>query len=97
MEKELLILRAEYDKQSAFRAACSLLRLKQSFYEQGDKSGKLLAWQIRQLETTTSITTILSNRNVVVDPIEINNAFIGYYKILYGTNNDINVQNLNRF
>lgn len=65
--------------QSASRAASSLLRLKQSFYEQGDKSGKLLAWQIKQLETKTAITTITSNGYVVVNPIEINEAFRDYY------------------
>ena len=43
MENDLLILRAEFDKFSAFRAAYSILRLKQSFYKQGDKLGKLLA------------------------------------------------------
>lgn len=39
LESELLILRAEYDQLSAFRAAYSLLRLKLTFYEQADKSG----------------------------------------------------------
>lgn len=74
-------MRSEYDKQYASRAASSLLRLKQSFYEQSDKSGKLLAWQkkTKQLETKTAITTIKSNGNVVVNPIEINEAFGDYY------------------
>ena len=96
LEKELLILRSEYDKNSAFKAASSLLRQKQSFNEQGDKSGKLLAWQIRQLETRTAITTITSNGNVVVNPIEINDAFRDYYEKLYDTTNTTDVQNMNR-
>lgn len=75
LENDLLILRAEYDKLSASRAAPSLLRLRQTFYEQGDKSGKLLAWKIKQLETKTSITSILSNGQVIVFPQEINDAF----------------------
>lgn len=94
MEKDLLILRAEYDKLSASRAAHSLLRLKQTFYEQRDKLGKLLAWQIKQLETKASITTIISNGHAVV---EINDAFRGYYKELYDTKTEINLQNLNKF
>lgn len=97
MESELLILRAEYDNMSASRAASSLLRLRQSFFEQGNKSGKLLAWQIRQLETKTSITTIVSNGEDIVDPIEINDAFRDYYKELYDSKNEINAQNLNNF
>lgn len=97
LEKELLILRSEYNKQSADRAASSLLRLKQSFYEQGDKSGKLLAWQIKQLETRTAITSIKLNGNVVVEPIAINDAFRVYYEKLYGSTNTINVRKMNGF
>ena len=77
----MVILRAEYDKLPVFRAASSLLRLKQSFYEQGDKSGKLLAWQIKQLQTRTSITTIILNGHTVVDPVEINDAFRDYKEL----------------
>lgn len=97
VESELLILRAEYDKLSASKAASSLMRLKQSFFEQGDESGKLLAWQMKQLEVKTSITTVITNERVIVDHIEINDAFRGYYTELYNTKNDINSQNLNRF
>ncbi len=50
-EKELLLLRAKYNKLSAAKAAADMLRLNQSFYEQGGKPSKLLAWQIKQLET----------------------------------------------
>ncbi len=38
LENDLVILRAEYDKMSVIRAASSLLRLKQTFYEQGKKT-----------------------------------------------------------
>lgn len=96
-EKELLILRAEYDKLSSARAAASLLRLNQTFYEQGDKTGKLLAWQIKQLETKLPITTIISDGHVVVDPVEINDSFRAYYEELYATENEIDLQQLHSF
>ncbi len=80
MENDLLILRDEYDTLPAFRVASGLLRLKLTFYEQGNKSGTLLAWQIKQLQTKTSVTTIISNGHVVGDPIEINDAFRSYFK-----------------
>lgn len=97
LEKELLLLRAEYDKQSAFRAASSLLRLKQTFYEQGDRAGKLLAWQIKQLETKSPITSIISNGQTLLDPKEINNAFKGYYEELYKAQESIKPDNINTF
>lgn len=40
IEKDLLILKAQYNKESADRAASNILRLNQSFYEQGEKPGK---------------------------------------------------------
>ncbi|MGL4560929.1 MAG: hypothetical protein ACRCV0_01400 [Brevinema sp.] len=97
LEKELLLLRAEYDKQSAFRAASSLLRLKQTFYEQGDRAGKLLARQIKQLETKSPITSIISNGQTLLDPIEINNTFKDYYEELYKAQASIKLDNINIF
>lgn len=92
LENELLILRAEYDKLSSVRAASSLLRLNQTFYEQGDKSVKLLAWQIKQLEGKTPITKIISNEQVTIDPSEINNIFKHYYKDLYDAGDEAGSQ-----
>ena len=79
VEKELLILRAEYNQLSADRAASDMLRLNQTFYEQGEKPGKLLAWQIKQLETRKTITSIKNNNgDTIIDPIEINKEFRKY-------------------
>lgn len=41
--QNLLLLRAQYNKLSASKATASLLRLKQTFYDQGEKPGKVLA------------------------------------------------------
>lgn len=41
---KLLLLRAQYNELSTSKALASLLRLKQSFYEQGEKSGKGSNW-----------------------------------------------------
>jgi len=56
-----------------------MLRLNQTFYEQGEKPGKLLAWQIKQLETRKTITSIKNNNgDTIIDPIEINKEFRKY-------------------
>lgn len=39
------------------------------------KSGKLLAWQIKQLESKTPIISMINNGQVVIDPVEMNSAF----------------------
>uniref|UniRef100_A0A1A8AUT3 Reverse transcriptase domain-containing protein n=2 Tax=Nothobranchius furzeri TaxID=105023 RepID=A0A1A8AUT3_NOTFU len=83
-EKKLLILKAQYNKESADRAASNILRLNQSFYEQGEKPGKILAWQIKQLEVQKNITSIVSSKGeMIIDPMEINKAFRNYYEKLY--------------
>ena len=46
--RELLSLHFEYNRLSANKAVANMLRLKQLYYDQGEKPGKLLAWQIKQ-------------------------------------------------
>lgn len=97
LEKELWLLKAQYNKESADRAASNMLRLNQSFYEQGEKPGKILAWQIKQLETQKNITSIINSKGEsIVDPIEINKEFRNYYEKLYDSQGQIiqNTQNL---
>lgn len=48
---ELLALRSQYNELSANKVAASLLKLKQLYYEQGGKCGKILAWPITQQQT----------------------------------------------
>ena len=61
-----------------------MLRLNQTFYEHGGKPCKLLAWQIKQLETRKNITSIINNNDDTrIDPTEINREFRKYYENLY--------------
>lgn len=61
-----------------------MLRLKQQFYDQREKPGRLLAWRIKQQESERAITSIEDeNGNMTVDPREINEAFRKFYEKLY--------------
>lgn len=46
--KQLLMLRSKYNTLSANKTVAKLLKLKQTFYDQGEKTGKVLAWQIKK-------------------------------------------------
>lgn len=84
MFQKLNSLRLEYDMLSTKEAECALLRSKQRYYEQGDKIGKLLAWQIRKEDAVRSINAIRRVDNTVIrDPILINQEFMQFYKLLY--------------
>lgn len=79
----LLLLRAQYNEKSAVKAAAKINKLKQNFYEHGDKAGKLLAWQIKKRQEERAIVTIESPSGDIIDPIKINEAFRDYYSNLY--------------
>ncbi len=87
----LLLLRSRYNDLSASRAASKVLRLKLIFYEYLDKTGRLLAWKIRQQQTERTVTIIESSTGNIVDPVEINEAFRTYYEKLYSSECSINV------
>lgn len=59
-QQELLLLRTQYNELSLSKAENSLIHLKQTFYEQGEKSGKLLAWQTKKLQSSKAINNILT-------------------------------------
>lgn len=61
--------------------------LKQRHYEQDDKSGKILAWQIRKEEATRLAIAIkpLDGSDVTHNTKHINQAFTEFYKSLYSS------------
>lgn len=74
--QNLSVLRAQYNKLSTSKALSSLMRLKQTFYNQGEKAGKLLAWCIISLQNERTILEIeLEEGTRVINPQEINNVF----------------------
>ncbi len=84
IKQELMSLKAQYEELSTSKAENSLIRLKQSYYDQGEKSGRLLAWQIKKLDANRAVTAIQTRSGTVsTDPQEINDIFTSYYKTLY--------------
>ncbi len=98
MKQELLTLKAEYEELSLHKAEDSLIRLKQFFYDQGEKPGKLLAWQIKKLESDRAINSIRNEQGELsTDPTEIINTFVLYYKTLYNSDCPVDLANQNSF
>ena len=83
---ELNKLKAKYNVLSTNKATKSLMRLKQSYYEQGERAGKLLAWRIKQMQAERAINSILTDKgDTTSDPKEINDTFQCIYQNLYGS------------
>uniref|UniRef100_A0A3Q3BAI7 Reverse transcriptase domain-containing protein n=1 Tax=Kryptolebias marmoratus TaxID=37003 RepID=A0A3Q3BAI7_KRYMA len=96
-QQELLILRAKYDKLSTNKASSEIFRLKQSYYDQGEKAGKLLAWRIKALQNERAINEIISENENTTDPQKINDLFKDYYSKLYTSKGHIPQASLDSF
>lgn len=97
-KQELLTLKAKYEELSLLKAEDAIVRLKQTFYDQGEKPGKLLAWQIKKIESDRAINTIRNEQGeLTTDPTEINNTFVSYYKTLYNSDNPRDLSKQNNF
>ena len=64
-----------------------MARMKQQYYEHGDKSGKLLAWQIRKEENSRYIPSVKTrdDATIVHDPKRINDIFKDFYIDMYSS------------
>lgn len=83
---ELHKLRAKYNVLSTSKATKSLMRLRQTFYEHGEKASKLLAWCIKVMQAERAINSIQTDNGVITyDPKEINNTFLHFYHRLYSS------------
>lgn len=73
--------------------------MKQSYYDQGERAGKLLAWRLKKkIQTSRVINSIvLDNRENLVDPKCINDAFVEYYENLYKSQYPDNMDKLDQF
>lgn len=68
---------------STTKVVKSLLRLKQTFYDQGEKLGKMLALWTKQLWSEWLITSLQNDDSEkIVDRLELKDAFKKVCKIL---------------
>lgn len=93
IKQDLKILKAQYEELSTLKAENSLIRLKQSYYDQGEKPGRLLAWRIKKLDADRAITAIQTQTGTMTtNPQEINYTFCTYYKTLYSSESSENLE-----
>lgn len=96
--KKLLLLKSEYNGLTTNKIATSLLWLKQPYYDQGEKAGKLLAWRLKKTQTSRAINSIvLDNGDNLVDPKCVNDAFAEYYENLYKSQYPDNMDKQDQF
>lgn len=79
--------RIEYDLLTTQMVENAMARTKRQYYEHGDKCGTLLAWQIRNEDSSRCISSvrIKDGATVVHDPKLINETFKDSYLDLYSS------------
>lgn len=64
------------------------MKLKQTFYDQGEKAGKLLAWRIKAMQNERAILELESEEGTAITNLQvINSTFQSFYSKLYTSEN----------
>ena len=81
--------RVQYDNLCTNKAEAALARTNYHYYEFGNKTSKLLAWQIKKEEASKVIHSISTDDGrSLLEPQEINKEFKTFYSTLYTSDHD---------
>uniref|UniRef100_A0A9J8AZK4 Reverse transcriptase domain-containing protein n=1 Tax=Cyprinus carpio carpio TaxID=630221 RepID=A0A9J8AZK4_CYPCA len=84
--REKLSLKTKYDLLSTEKTERDLVFARARFYEHGDKTGRILAQQLKSKSASRLIPKIRkTSQEITVDPQEINSVFHKYYSDLYSS------------
>ena len=96
--KERLLLQSEFDNLSIKQTEQLLFKSRQTFYEHGDKSGKLLAHQLKQAMASRAIPEIrVAPGETSTNPKIINDQFRQFYNNLYTSESTVDISEINDF
>uniref|UniRef100_H3A5R5 Endonuclease/exonuclease/phosphatase domain-containing protein n=1 Tax=Latimeria chalumnae TaxID=7897 RepID=H3A5R5_LATCH len=94
----LQFLKYKYNKIISQSVEFALFRVRQSYFEAGEKASKLLAYRLRKLTSSKAIRLIKSDSNkFLVTNKDINSAFKQFYSKLYTTESTVNVTEVNDY
>lgn len=93
LHRNLLNKKREYNSLNTYQAERTITRLRQRYYELGEKSHKVLAWQLKTDENKQIMSSIDTGKNITYNPIEINSTFREFYKELYSSQVSDDVSN----
>ncbi len=79
-------------------SAFSLYKLRRSHYEDGEKAGKMLDYQLKKPEQKHSIISLRDGNGMIIrDQVAINDTFRSYFSSLYKSEYKVKHQDLNHF
>lgn len=96
--KKIVTLRSEYNSILAKKIAKQLNKIKQRHFELGEKPHRLLARQLKQSQASRAIHKIQTESGeIITDPKRINKCFADFYKEVYTSKGNIDINEINKF
>lgn len=95
---KIISLKYEYNSIISKNVEKLLMRVRQQYFELGDKPHRLLARQLRQAQAARAIYSIKSrNGTTLTDPQKINKCFADFYADVYQTQGKVDVNIIKNF
>ena len=95
---KITALRYEYNSMMSKNILKLLDRVRQRYFELGDKPHRLLARQLRQMQASKAIHCIKSERGTLhTDPVKINECFADFYANVYRSQGNLDLQAFDNF
>ena len=86
LKNALLATRADLQKMIHDETAFALFRLRRTYFENGEKSGKMLALRLKQMENKQAIPAVRKEKDeLLCDATAINHSFRNFYSNLYAS------------
>lgn len=96
--KKRLLLQTEFNILSTQQAEYLISKSRSTYYEHGEKAGRLLAWQVRQHSAGQDIPVINNDQGRrCCNNSEINACFSKFYQLLYTSESSLNAAELEAF
>ena len=97
-QRELVNKKLQYNTLQTNKTEKIIMRTKQRYYELGERSHKVLAWQLKTEQAAKIINAIRINPNkITYKPLEINEAFKHFYSKLYQSESQNEVDEIDNF
>uniref|UniRef100_A0A670JZL5 Reverse transcriptase domain-containing protein n=1 Tax=Podarcis muralis TaxID=64176 RepID=A0A670JZL5_PODMU len=91
------LLQTQYSAMLNQEIEWGIKTMKYKYFESANKTGKLLAWQLRKRKKQRIINKIKSEDQITEDPNEIKEKFLHYYEALYKKREDEDINEIGRY
>uniref|UniRef100_A0A670HXR6 Reverse transcriptase domain-containing protein n=1 Tax=Podarcis muralis TaxID=64176 RepID=A0A670HXR6_PODMU len=97
MKQIAKVLQTQYSTLLGQEVEWRIKSMKQKYFESANKTGRLLAWQLRKRKKQMVINKIKIEEHIIEDPNEIKEKFLQFYETLYKRKEDEDTIEIERY